>query len=50
MLVCANFAEETVSCPLLRQWGSAGVLIHNYAGKLGEELKPFEVVILVARR
>ena len=50
MLVCANFTEETVSCHLLRQWESSGVLIHNYVGKLGGELKPFEAVILVARR
>ena len=47
MLVCANFTEAPASCPLLREWKRAEVLIHNYEKKIEEELKPYEAVILV---
>ena len=50
MLVCANFTGEPAICPLLAQWKDAGVLIHNYEGDAGEELQPYEAVILLRER
>ncbi len=50
MLVCANFTGEPAICPLLAQWKDAGVLIHNYEGDAGEELRPYEAVILLRER
>ena len=47
MLVCANFTGKNVKCPLLGKWKDAEVLIHNYEKEIGEELKPYEAVILV---
>lgn len=47
MLVCANFTGSTVKCPLTDEWKDAKTLIHNYAGEIGEELRPYEAVILL---
>lgn len=47
MLVCANFTGNTVKCPLTDEWKDAKMLIHNYAGESGEELRPYEAVILL---
>ena len=47
MLVCANFTGSTVKCPLTDEWKDAKTLIHNYAGGMGEELRPYEAVILL---
>ena len=47
MLVCANFTGSTVKCPLTDEWKDAKTLIHNYAGGIGEELRPYEAVILL---
>ena len=47
MLVCANFTGSTVKCPLTDEWKDAKTLIHNYAGEIGEEMRPYEAVILL---
>ena len=47
MLVCANFTGSTVKCPLTDEWKDAKTLIHNYAGEIGEELRPYEAVIIL---
>ena len=48
MLVCANFTgKHSEACPLSDEWKDAKTLIHNYAGEIGEELRPYEAVILL---
>lgn len=50
MLVCANFTGKTVKHPLSDEWKDAKMLIHNYAGEMGEELKPYEAALLLKSR
>lgn len=51
ILVCANFTENIIDCPLLRQWEKhhpeTKYLIHNYEdeGDIGK-LRPYEAMIL----
>lgn len=47
MLVCTNFTNETVSCPLLDDWKDGKVLIHNYEKNTDKELCPFESMIIL---
>ncbi len=47
MLVCANFTDEEVSCPLLDEWKDGEVWIRNYEdGREGNVLRPYEAVII----
>lgn len=50
MLVCANFSGEPARCPLLEEWRGAETLIHNYEGEIGEELRPYEAVMMIRSR
>ena len=49
MLVCANFSGQPAKCGLIPQWKNARELLHNYEGDVKEELRPYEVVILIRR-
>ena len=47
MLVCANFTDEEVSCPLLDEWKDGEVWIRNYEDdREGNVLRPYEAVII----
>ena len=47
MLVCANFTDEKVSCPLLDEWKDGEVWIRNYEDdREGNVLRPYEAVII----
>ena len=47
MLVCTNFTDEEVSCPLLDEWKDGEVWIQNYEdGREGNILRPYEAVII----
>ena len=47
MLVCTNFTDEEVSCPLLDEWKAGEVWIRNYEdGREGNILRPYEAVII----
>lgn len=51
MLVCVNFTESTVDCPLIGQWKQqhpeAKELIHNYKERVDSQaLRPYEAIIL----
>ena len=47
MLVCTNFTDEEVSCPLLDEWKAGEVWIQNYEdGREGNKLRPYEAVII----
>ena len=49
MLVCTNFTDEEVSCPLLDEWKAGEVWIRNYEdGREGNILRPYEAVIIGA--
>ncbi|MDO5426065.1 MAG: alpha-glucosidase [Eubacteriales bacterium] len=47
VLVCVNFFEEPVECALLEEWKDARVLIQNYEGTFGSEMRPYEAVMLL---
>lgn len=48
LLVCANFSDKSVSCPLLTDWKENKMLIHNYKENIeGNKLKPYEAVIYI---
>lgn len=49
MLVCANFSDRTVNCPLVNEWTDSRILIHNYEGEPKEQLRPYEAVIYIKR-
>lgn len=49
MLVCANFSDRTVNCPLVNEWTDSRILIHNYEGEPKEKLRPYEAVIYIKR-
>lgn len=49
MLICANFTKEPAPCALLQEWQDAEVLLHNYDGTAGRELRPFEAVMLIRK-
>ncbi len=49
MLVCANFSDRTVNCPLVNEWTDGRILIHNYEGEPKEKLRPYEAVIYIKR-
>ena len=49
MLVCANFSGQPAKCGLIPQWKNARELLHNYECDVKEELRPYEVVILIRR-
>ena len=47
MLVCTNFTDEEVSCPLLDEWKAGEVWIRNYEDdREGNILRPYEAVII----
>ena len=47
MLVCTNFTDEEVSCPLLDEWKDGEVWIRNYEDdREGNVLRPYEAVII----
>lgn len=47
MLVCTNFTDEEVSCPLLDEWKAGEVWIQNYEDdREGNILRPYEAVII----
>ena len=47
MLVCTNFTDEEVSCPLLDEWKAGEVWIRNYEDdREGNVLRPYEAVII----
>ena len=47
ILVCANFTDEEVSCPLLDEWKDGEVWIRNYEDdREGNVLRPYEAVII----
>ena len=49
MLVCTNFTDEEVSCPLLDEWKAGEVWIRNYEDdREGNILRPYESVIIGA--
>ena len=50
MLVCANFTGEPAACPLAAQWEDAEVLIHNCGGGFGEEMRPYEALMMLRKR
>ena len=47
ILVCTNFTDEEVSCPLLDEWKDGDVWIWNYDNdRDGNILRPYEAVII----
>ena len=48
-MVCTNFTDEEVSCPLLDEWKDGEGWIRNYEdGREGNILRPYEAVIIGA--
>ena len=46
LLVCVNFTDEELSLPEACKWHDGELLIHNYDGELGSELRPYEAFMV----
>lgn len=46
LLVCVNFTDEELSLPEVCKWHDGELLIHNYDGELGSELRPYEAFMV----
>ena len=44
--VCVNFTDEELSLPEACKWHDGELLIHNYDGELGSELRPYEAFMV----
>lgn len=46
LLVCVNFTDEELSLPEACKWHDGELLVHNYDGELGSELRPYEAFMV----
>lgn len=46
LLVCVNFTDEELSLPEACKWHAGELLVHNYDGELGSELRPYEAFMV----
>lgn len=46
LLVCVNFTDEELSLPEACKWHDGELLVHNYDGEPGSELRPYEAFMV----
>lgn len=46
LLVCVNFTDEELALPEACKWHDGELLVHNYDGELGSELRPYEAFMV----